>query len=43
MEEDTTTTDTTTDTTTEAPRSFIENDGTFKEGWQGAYLTEDQK
>ena len=26
-----------------APQSFIESDGTFKEGWENAYLTEDQR
>ncbi len=25
------------------PQSFIEGDGTFKEGWENAYLTEDQR
>jgi hypothetical protein len=25
------------------PQSFIETDGTFKEGWQDVYLTEDQR
>ncbi len=25
------------------PQSFIEGDGTFKEGWEDAYLTEDQR
>lgn len=27
----------------EAPQSFIDGEGTFKDGWQGAYLTEDQR
>jgi hypothetical protein len=49
MSEETTETTTETDTaetttaTTEAPQSFIGSDGTFKEGWKTAYLTEDQR
>jgi len=43
-EETTETTETTTTETTDtAPQSFIDGEGNFKEGWEGAYLTEDQR
>ena len=38
-----TTTEATTTQTTETPQSFIDGEGNFKEGWEGAYLTEDQR
>jgi hypothetical protein len=52
MTEEATTTETTTETTAETtaaattttvPASFIGDDGTFTEGWQEKYLTEDQR